>query len=251
LMHLSDISNLRRSIECKFSSIARKTSQHTRTLLDNDPSDQPPCFNLVSYVNNFSNPTTHIPRSTTSSCCFSLPKLQKPEPLRGIFEIFPECGLVMSPERYSKYPRSSDLDVADKMDLDYRSAASVFRIWRGMFTSEGSLSGFNANAKCQNGLVFNVTHHAVSGDCIPELSMIFNAISADEPLCRYRFLCCFNCYWFHPERFNLYGLIKMFTQQLVQLITAKLISEECAADMNTRTMNQGPNHPQKRPALEK
>jgi hypothetical protein len=250
-LHLSEISNLRRSIEYKFSSIARSTSQETRTLLDNDPYDHPQCFNLVVRDKNFSNPATHMSRSSTFSRCFLSASLQKPDPLRGIFEIIPECGLVVSPERYSKYPPSCDLDVADRMDLDYRSAASIFRIWRGMFSSEGKLFGFQASAKAKNGLEFKITYDAVADDCISEFSMNFNAVSIDETSCRYKFLCCFDCFWFNPERFNLHVLIKVFTQQLVQLVTAKLRSDECTAEMNARTQLQGPNHPQKRPALEK
>jgi hypothetical protein len=254
LMHLSEIAKLRQSLERCFSSAARTACQATSMYVTQRESSDalhgvhssnksPPIYDLLGDTKGFMD-HTHIPHSLNTARTSEIPRLQKLEPLRGIFEIVSERDLVLSPEsflKYSKHPPSQKLALADENDLDYRSAVLIFRIWRDMFSSGGKLSGFKAITHCKNGLSVNITYHAVSDDSIPELSMIFDAISDDKRSCRCKFLCCFNGELFHPECFTL-SVLKVFAEQLVQLITAKIRIQENGGDGN---------HPQKRPALEK
>jgi hypothetical protein len=255
LMHLSEITKLRQSVERHFSSAARATCQTTSMFVTRESSDalhgvhssnkSPPTasYDLFGDTKGFMD-HTHALRSSDTARTSEIPRLQKLEPLRGIFEIVSERDLVMSPEsflKYSKHPPSQKLALADENDLDYRSAVLIFRIWRDMFSSGGKLSGFKAITHCKNGLLVNITYHAVSDESIPELSMIFDAVSDDGRSCCCKYLCCFNGELFHPECFTL-SVLKVFAEQLVQLITAKIRIQENGGDAN---------HPQKRPALEK
>lgn len=180
-------------------------------------------------------------------------RVQRPPPLRGIFEITCDSNFALSPERCSKYleyPPSLKPDVVDAADLDHRSAVSIFCIWRDMFSAGGRLSSFSATANFRDDLAVNITYEELRNHSIPELSMVFKTTSFDGFSEFRTFLCLFDRDWFLPEQFSL-GMLKVFTEQLVQLITAKLTSDTQAPEIRAYNLDRVVNHPQKRPALEK
>jgi hypothetical protein len=131
-------------------------------------------------------------------------------------------------------------------DIDFEAAASIFRIWRGMFDTDGRLSGFNVVAQMKIRLSFKIAYHAASDDIVPDFGMIFSVVGPDETISRRIFLVLFSYSWFKPERFTL-GMLHVFTQQLVQLITARVGISSPILDI----VGCDVDHPQKRPALEK
>ena len=98
----------------------------------------------------------------------------------------------------------------------------------------------------KNRLSYKIAYHAASDDNVPDFGMIFSVVGADESTCRRIFLVLFNYSWFKPERFTL-GMLHVFTQQLVQLITARVGISSPILDIVSCDVD----HPQKRPALEK
>jgi hypothetical protein len=259
LTSLSEISKLRLKIERQFSNVARDTCRTTCMLhrqssfslpgVVSSPS-QSQGFNLDAYTRMLGH-QPHVPRPVNMDRRLGIvERAQKPPPLRGIFEVTCDSNFVLSPEMFLQYPPSLKPGVIDAGDLDYRSAVSFFCIWREMFCAGGRLSSFSATANFRDDLAVNITYEELFNHCIPELSMVFKTTSFDGISDSRRFLCLLNCDWFLPEQFSL-GMLKVFTEQLVQLITAKLNSDMQAPEIRAYNLDRVVNHPQKRPALEK
>ncbi len=262
LMGLTEISKLRLRIERQFSNVARATC-HTTYMLHRESSfslpgvvsspSQSQGFNLDAYTRILGHhPQVPRPLSTDRRLGI-MERVQKPPPLRGIFEVTCDSNFVLSPEsfgKFLKYPPSLKPGVIDAADLDHRSAVSFFCIWRDMFCAGGRLSSFSATANFRDDLAVNITYEESFNHCIPELSMVFKTTSFDGISDSRRFSCLLNRDWFLPEQFSL-GMLKVFTEQLVQLITANLNSDTQAPEIRAYNLDRVVNHPQKRPALEK
>jgi len=200
LLHLSEISKLRLRIGENFSSMARMVShspfilfgQSFANAIDNAiwPSDSLDSRTRINSHN------VHVMQPLT----YRLPKkprLYHPDPLKDIVEIS-QFDLKISSFHLRHCSPASSYALGDVSDIDFRCSASIFRIWRAMFASGGSLFGFSVVVPVGNGLSFTISHFATDEDSIPELSMVFKATSSDEPACIMLFLCFFNCSCFHP-----------------------------------------------------
>ncbi len=200
LMHLSEISDLRQRIGQQFSSMARVTTQTSYMLYGQSASTihyaHSPGHNLADTRTRIHSNRVLIMQPLPYHQSQKL-RLQAPETLREIVEIS-QCDLQNSSVNLQNSSPASSYALGDVNDIDFRCSAAIFRIWRDMFASGGSLFGFSAVAPMRNGLSFTVSHFATDDGSIPELSMVFKATSSAEPACCFTFLCFFNCYWFRP-----------------------------------------------------
>jgi hypothetical protein len=253
LVHLSEIAKLRKRIERKLSTAAHAAAQLTfmfhrekvASFLDFHCANEP-IFDLDIKPRMFPG-HLHMPRSPVliASTEEAL-RMQDPEPLSGILE-FVDFDVGESLNHLWKYSHSCSPSLGYAMDINFRAAVSIFRIWRGMFSADGIFSTFSAVAKIRNGLEFRITHRAVSDASIPELSMVVDVICTGDASRRHKFCCFFNYKRFFPEVFSM-SMLKVFSEQLVQLVTAKL--REVAEVGNSKFCDENLCHPNKRPALE-
>lgn len=252
IIHLSEIAKLRKRIEQQFAAVARTTS-HTTLMLFRESSnsrhaallsDHLQGYNLDAETRSRIFPNNLLRPPPLPSSMQLVPRLQPLEPLRLVSEIF-DSDLTRSSTILRQQHFTPCLSPIGS--TDFRAAAVIFRIWRNAFDAGGSLSSFNARTHTGKSSALQITYHAATADIVPDFGMIFNVIDADETISRRLFFGMFNYCWFTPERFTL-GMLNVFTQQLVQLVTAfigssDLVTHGCESDKAT--------HPQKRPALEK
>jgi hypothetical protein len=199
LVHLSEISKLRQCIGERFSSMAREISRITFKLhgqsSDTIHNPRSPSHNLDSRTR-INAHNVHVMQPLTY-CLPKKPRLDHLDPLKGIVEIS-EFDLKISSFHLRQCSPAPSYALGDVSDIDFRCSALIFRIWRAMFASGGSLFGFSVVAPVGKGLSFKISHFATDEGSIPELSMVFKATSTDEPACIITFLCFFNCSCFHP-----------------------------------------------------
>jgi hypothetical protein len=252
LIHLSETLKLRKRIEQQFATVARTTT-HTTLMLFRESSnfrhgasssDHLQGYNLDANTRGRTFPINLSRPPPLPSITQAAPRLQPLEPLRLVSEIFDSDLAHPSQSLRQQYSSSY---CAPTGSTDFRAAAEIFRCWRCMFDADGSLSSFSAITQMNKSLALRITFHAASDDIIPDFGMIFNVTNADDTISRRKFFGIFNYCWFIPERFTL-GMLNVFTQQLVQLVTALmassvLVTNGCESDQRI--------HPQKRPALEK
>ena len=246
LTQLSEIFKLQTRIEHQLSTMARETCRSTfmfhREPYDDNEVDLFPKRNLDAGARIYPlSPRIPRPCSLLSPRSMESRRLQELGPVADIFEIFGE-DFPSSLQSSSRYSIAWSPSLGYAMDVDYRTASSIFGVWRDMFSAGGSLATFSAICD-RNGLAYRITHHPVSAESIPELSMILNVEAS--PSCCQRFFCSFNQNWFQPERFSL----EKVNEQLVQLINAKL--RRAGQKENPNSMEQLAYNPNKRPALEK
>lgn len=204
LVHLSEISKLRQCIGERFSSMARIIS-HTVTpfMLHGQSSNtinnsRSPSHNLDSRTR-INAHNVHVMQPLTNRLP-KKPRLDHLDPLKDIVEVS-QLDLKISSFNLCHCSPASSYALGDVSDIDFRCSASIFRIWRAMFDSGGSLFGFSVVAPVGNGLSFKISHFATDEGSIPELSMVFQATSSNEPACIIAFLCFFNCSCFRPGAF--------------------------------------------------
>jgi hypothetical protein len=259
LMQLSEIAYLRECIERRFAADARTLSQTTSKICRERPSmhhtshlpDATQGYNLDAITR-----SRILPNSVGAPLPSLMPVAlhrQQPELIRAIIEVS-DCDIAPSSRALWKiYSKACPSPTACTKDIDFEAAASIFRIWRSMFDTDGRLSCFNIVVQMKNRLSLKITYHAASDEVVPGFGMIFSVVGADETACRRLFFGLFNYSWFKPERFTL-GMLQCFTQQLAQLITARVGSSSPILDIVDCDVDQRDRHhphPQKRPALEK